>query len=380
MVKLVKLVDLVEKISSWNPLKELNSAPFKYIDLSAVDKDRKIIDPELVPVVEPKDAPSRARQLIDVNDVLVSTVRPNLNGVALIEDAQYSGATASTGYCVLRPKKEKLDFKYLYYWVRTKRFIDEMIRLSTGASYPAVSDKIIKNSKIPLPPLEEQKRIAAILDKADVVRRKRQQAIDLTDQLLRSVFLDMFGDPVTNPKGIVLAPMTDIFHITTGKLNSNAAIEGGKYPFFTCAKEIFAIDTSAFDQEALLLAGNNAQAIYDVKHYIGKFNAYQRTYVLTLKDANSSYPFYQFSLEYQLENLKRFSKGSNTKYITMEIMERTMLPLARPEEQLEFVRRVESVRSLTASYLRHNELSEKNFQSLTQQAFRGELTKQTEAA
>jgi len=75
-----------------------------------------------------------------------------------------------------------------------------MMSKATGANYPAVSDKIVKESKIPLPPLPEQKRIAAILDKADAIRRKRQQAIQLADDFLRAVFLDMFGDPVTNPK------------------------------------------------------------------------------------------------------------------------------------------------------------------------------------
>lgn len=69
-----------------------------------------------------------------------------------------------------------------------------MVRRSTGASYTAVSDSIIKKYNIPLPLLEEQRRIAAILDKADAVRRKRQQASALTEELLRSAFLEMFGD------------------------------------------------------------------------------------------------------------------------------------------------------------------------------------------
>ncbi|OAI21251.1 hypothetical protein A1356_21295 [Methylomonas koyamae] len=69
-----------------------------------------------------------------------------------------------------------------------------MVKKATGANYPAVSDKIIKESEIPLPPLPEQKRIAAILDKADSLRRKNQQAIQLADKFLRAVFLDMFGD------------------------------------------------------------------------------------------------------------------------------------------------------------------------------------------
>lgn len=307
-----KIGEHVEKVNTWNPAQSLIDEEFSYIDLSSIDKDEKVISLNDVQLVTSETAPSRARQLVRKDDVLVATVRPNLNGVAVIPE-NLEGATASTGYCVLRANGLTLDSKYLYYWVRTNTFIDEMMKNATGANYPAVSDKIIKDSKIPLPPLAEQKRIAAILDKADAIRRKRQQAIKLADEFLRSVFLDMFGDPVTNPKGIRLLPMTECFDITTGKLNSNAAEEHGEYPFFTCAKEVFAINEFAFDQEALLLAGNNAQADYDVKYYKGKFNAYQRTYVLSLKNINWSYEFYKFALEYQLQNLKRASKGSNTK-------------------------------------------------------------------
>ena len=200
-MRIVPIHKLVKRISTWDPRKESSSKSFKYIDLSSIDKEKKIIDQEQVVSIEPGKAPSRARQLIELDDVLVATVRPNLNGVALVDDIQYSGATASTGYCVLRPNKELLEPKYLYFWVRTNHFINEMVKLSTGANYPAISDRTVKSSNIPLPFLEEQKRIAAILDKADAIRRKRQQAIDLTDQLLRSVFLELFGDPVTNPKG-----------------------------------------------------------------------------------------------------------------------------------------------------------------------------------
>ena len=76
-----------------------------------------------------------------------------------------------------------------------------MVDVATGANYPAVSEAKIKASKIPLPPLDEQKRIAGILDAADALRAKRREAIAQLDTLLQSTFLDMFGDPVTNPKG-----------------------------------------------------------------------------------------------------------------------------------------------------------------------------------
>ena len=111
-----------------------------------------------------------------------------------------------------------------------------------------------------------------------------------------------------------------MFRTKTGKLDSNAMVEGGQYPFFTCAKETYWIDRFAFDCEALLLAGNNAVGIYDVKHYKGKFNAYQRTYVLQLLNEEWSYIFFKAQLEQKLEYLRINSMGSNTRYLTMKIL------------------------------------------------------------
>ena len=78
--------------------------------------------------------------------------------------------------------------------------MQRMVDVATGANYPAVSNAK-EGSKIPLPPLAEQKRIAGILDAADALRAKRREALAQLDTLLQSTFLDMFGDPVTNPMG-----------------------------------------------------------------------------------------------------------------------------------------------------------------------------------
>lgn len=97
---------------------------------------------------------------------------------------------------------EKVDRNYLFYFLKQEklfRFIDGLSQRTAGQS--GVDMEALKAYPLLLPPLDEQKRIAAILDKADAIRRKRKQAIDLADDFLRSVFLDMFGDPVTNPKG-----------------------------------------------------------------------------------------------------------------------------------------------------------------------------------
>ncbi len=228
----VEIGDCVEKVSTWNPANASTQDLFQYIDLSSVDKDKKEVDRNCVSSILPQEAPSRARQLVQSQDVLVATVRPNLNGVALVAD-EYDGATASTGYCVLRSNPKKLDSKYLYYWVQTGDFVKEMMAQATGANYPAVSDKIIKESKIPLPPLAEQKRIAAILDKADAIRRKRQQAIQLADEFLRAVFLDMFGDPVTNPKGWETERLENLVKVVSGGTPSkgNEIFWNGDFPW-----------------------------------------------------------------------------------------------------------------------------------------------------
>ena len=92
----------------------------------------------------------------------------------------------------------------------------------------------------------------------------------------------------------------EVINFTTGKLNSNAAVPDGEYPFFTCSPETLKIDSYSFDCKAILLAGNNANGIYSVKIYEGKFNAYQRTYVITSKDnlsVNLNYVYYLLNIK-----------------------------------------------------------------------------------
>lgn len=155
-----------------------------------------------------KEAPSRARQLVRDGDVLVSTVRPNLNGVASVP-AGLDRAIASTGFAVLRVQADRLDSRYLFHWVRTRTFIDDMVRKSTGASYPAVSDGTVKASEIPLPTLREQRRIAAFLDEADALRVKRRRTLTLLDELVDAAFFDTFGNPDTNPLGFPQVQLKD---------------------------------------------------------------------------------------------------------------------------------------------------------------------------
>jgi len=108
-------------------------------------------------------------------------------------------------------------------------------------------------------------------------------------------------------------------HIATGKLDANQAVEGGGFPFFTCAEFPCTIDSFAFDDDVVLIAGNNARGNFHVSRYSGKFNAYQRTYVLTAKGGfDIDYVYYALKLE--LRRLREKSQGSQTKFLTMPIL------------------------------------------------------------
>ena len=108
-------------------------------------------------------------------------------------------------------------------------------------------------------------------------------------------------------------------NITTGKLDANKAVINGEYPFFTCAPFPERIDNFAFDDDVVLVAGNNANGNFHVSRFKGKFNAYQRTYVLTAKKGEDiDYVYYSLKLE--LKRLRERSQGSQTKFLTMPIL------------------------------------------------------------
>jgi type I restriction enzyme S subunit len=180
--------------------------PFKYVDISSVDKDLKAI--VQTQEVIGKDAPSRARKVISADDVLVSTVRPNLNAVAIVP-SELDGQIASTGFCVLRSNPSVVNARYLFYRALTRKFVCYLIARMRGANYPAVTDEVVRKATIPLPPLSEQRRIVEILDQADALRRKRTEADAKAERILHALFTKMFGDPTTNPMGWSKVALSD---------------------------------------------------------------------------------------------------------------------------------------------------------------------------
>jgi type I restriction enzyme, S subunit len=129
-----------------------------------------------------------------------------------------------------------------------------------------------------------------------------------------------------------------LVNIKTGKLDANAMVENGKYPFFTCSREIFSINSFTFDCEAILLAGNNASGDFNIKYYKGKFNAYQRTYVITIIDENAlNYQFLYHLLVNHLKKFKAQSVGTNTKFLKIGMISDIRIPLPPLVEQKRIV-------------------------------------------
>ena len=119
----------------------------------------------------------------------------------------------------------------------------------------------------------------------------------------------------------------------TGKLNSNAAVEEGKYPFFTCAHDIYRIDQYSYDGEYVLLGGNNASGDFPVFYYNGKFDAYQRTYLIQplSKDTDTKYLYYSIGLK--LHQMKANASGTATKFLTQPILNNINIEYRDIEEQ-----------------------------------------------
>ena len=132
-----------------------------YIDISSVDNiEKRIVSYQ---TIEAHEAPSRAKQLLKKNDIIVSMVRPNLNAVAVVEQEYDNLMVGSTGYCVLRCT-ENMDYRYLFHFCQSEYFIDDMSSQATGASYPAVNAGIVRSSVIPVYTIERQREIAKKLD------------------------------------------------------------------------------------------------------------------------------------------------------------------------------------------------------------------------
>ena len=263
-----------------------------------------------------------------------------------------SGKFHATEHAVVVQPKIEMNVHWLYYALNAMN----LGQYATGAAQPGLAVSKLETLSIEIPNISEQNKIAQTLYKVEQLVNFRKQQLAKLDELVKARFVEMFGN-----KDYPRMKWNNVFNTTTGKLDSNAAVDNGKYPFFTCSKEPLKIDSYAFDQTALLLAGNNAAGKYDVKYYQGKFNAYQRTYVLSLKH-NWSYKLFQYQLEDKLLYLQTKSLGGLTKYLTLKILgelDFIVPPLALQNEFAAFVEHVDEQKQIVQQSLEKLELMKK---------------------
>jgi type I restriction enzyme, S subunit len=249
----------------------------------------------------------------------------------------------------------------------------QVIKLYRSSTIDFIPISRLKEIQIPIPPLAEQKRIVAILDEAfsaiSTAKENAEKNLKNSKELFES-YLNSLNYKKQNLEFLI--------DIKTGKLDSNAAEQDGKYPFFTCSRETYAINKYAFDCEAILLAGNNAVGDFNVKHYSGKFNAYQRTYVITIQNENNLlYRYLYYQLLKSLKEFKELSVGAGTKFLKIGMIKNIQIALPPIKEQQRIVAKLdalsEQTKKLEAVYTKKIADLDELKKSILQKAFRGEL-------
>ena len=181
-----KLSDISLPVERVNSKYENAAEKFKYIDIESINNNLQNIKAS-------KDytwdtAPSRAQQKIETNDILFATVRPYLKNIAVVTP-EYNGQIASSGFCIIRPYL--VSHKYIFYYVSSESFVKSVNKLAKGTSYPAVTNRIILDQEIPLPPLEEQHRIVSKIEELfsglDISQGQLQSALKQLEAYKQSI-------------------------------------------------------------------------------------------------------------------------------------------------------------------------------------------------
>ena len=283
--------------------------------------------------------------------------------------------------------KENLDPGYLQRWLEK----NPPSRLIPNDAYPSIRLSAISSLKIPLPPLDEQRRIADILDKADEVRSKRQEAIRLTEELLRSAFLDMFGDPVTNPKGWDIAPLSQLSDVRDGTHDSPKYVQIG-YPLVTSknlrngnidlseVNYISKEDYEQINQRSKVDKGDiimpmigtvgNPVLVEDDPNFAIKNVALIK---FTQSSVSNLYILYLLRSHYFSYLIRRINRGGTQKFIALGDIRAFPIPVPNKAAQDKFSAFVLKRNNYLKTMEKLERGADSLFNSLVQRAFKGEL-------
>ena len=277
-------------------------------------------------------------------DVLLSNIRPYLKKVWYAD--RNGGCSADVFVFKALPI---CNSNFLHHVIANDRFIKFVMGGAKGVKMPRGDKEQMITYKVGLPCIEEQKKIANLLSLLDDRISTQNKIIEKLQSLIKGIAQHWIKNITSRS---IYVKLGDICQITTGKLDANAQVDNGIYPFFTCAEHPFKIDSFAFDTEALLISGNGANLGY-INYYNGKFNAYQRTYVLDLFSENIQY--IKWVLKVLLPKRIAIEKSSsNTPYILLSTLSDLMLPIPSKENQYHIAELMQSLERKLSSQITLN--------------------------
>jgi type I restriction enzyme S subunit len=288
----------------------------------------------------------------------------------------------------ITPNTDRLNSNYLVHFLKSQE--PHFKQNQRGATIQGITRDVVAELKIPLPPLAEQQRIAAILDKADALRQKRRQSLAKLDTLLQSVFLEMFGDPVTNPKGWDVGIFSEVGTLDRGKSKHrprNAPeLLGGTYPLIQTGdianangyirKYEQTYSEIGLRQSKMWKAGTLCITIAAniAKTAILTFDAcFPDSVVGFTPNSRVTTEFVQQWLSFLQKTLEDSAPESAQKNINLKILRELSIPLPPKLLQEKFSTIVGGIESLKAKKRAAEAEGERLFQSLQQCAFTGEL-------
>jgi type I restriction enzyme S subunit len=294
-------------------------------------------------------------------------------------------------YVIENDAPDKLDMRYLFHFM--DRYVETLRRQSIGGVIKYIKLGNLTDAPFPIKPIEEQRRIAAILDKADAIRRKRQQALTLADDFLRATFLDMFGDPVVNPKGWDVKKLGDVTETQLGKMLSAKAKQGvNPKPYLRNANirwrhietdDLLNMDFSSAEQKKFTL--KNGDLLVCEGGEIGRCAIwrtqvddcfYQKALHRLRVNANLLTPEYLQEYFFWMAKRGGLIKASSEvtfTHLTAEKIRTLPVPCPPINVQLEFVEQMRKIENFKKSLGRLVSIDTELFASLSQRAFRGDL-------
>ena len=318
--KRIRVSDLLDFYStnslSWEQLEYESNEPYNlHYGLIHVGLPTLVdLTKDKLPSIKEENVPKKY-ELCKEGDVAFADASEDTNEVAkVVEFYNLDGKKVVCGLHTIhgRDNNKQTAKGFLGYCFSSTVFHNQIRRIAQGTKIYSINTRNFSEVFVGLPSKSEQHKIATLLRLIDEHISTQNKIIEKLETLIKGI-----RDYVLNNKlqNITKKKLGELCTITTGKLDANAMKSEGLYPFFTCAEEVYRIDSFAFDTEALLVSGNGANLGY-IHYYKGKFNAYQRTYVLSnfIEDIH----YIQIYLEAYLHKRIALEKStSNTPYIVL---------------------------------------------------------------